>query len=86
LGFGSPGDYLILDTDYENYAALFGCEEENGGPTAAVLTREDHPDSLFVDLALEAFKRLGVDLDLIKPIPHENCLYEPADVEPCGPF
>ena len=23
LGFGSPGDYLILDTDYENYAALF---------------------------------------------------------------
>ena len=48
LGFGSPGDYLILDTDYENYAALFGCEEENGGPTAAVLTREDHPDSLFV--------------------------------------
>ena len=48
MGFGSPGDYLILDTDYENYAALFGCEEENGGPTAAVLTREDHPDSLFV--------------------------------------
>ena len=45
------------------------------------------PNLIFqVDLALEAFKRLGVDLDLIKPIPHENCLYEPADIEPCGPF
>ena len=45
------------------------------------------PNLIFqVDLALEAFNRLGVDLDLIKPIPHENCLYEPADIEPCGPF
>ena len=40
-------DYLILDTDYENYAAVLGCEE-TFGPTAAVLTREDHPNSLFV--------------------------------------
>ena len=42
-----PGDYLILDTDYENYAVHFGCKE-NFGLTAATLTREDHPDSLFV--------------------------------------
>ena len=48
MGFGSPGEYLILDTDYENYAVFFSCEEENNGPDAAVLTREDHPDSLFV--------------------------------------
>ena len=40
-------DYLILDTDYENFAAVLGCEEDFG-PTAVVLTREDHPNSLFV--------------------------------------
>ena len=36
----------------------------------------------WVDLALEAHKRLGVDLDLIKPIPHEDCLYEPDNIKP----
>ena len=40
-------DYLVLDTDYENYAAVLGCEK-SFGPTAAVLTREEHPDSLYV--------------------------------------
>ena len=42
-----PGDYLILDTDYENYSAIFGCNERNG-ITAGILTRESHPDSLIV--------------------------------------
>jgi hypothetical protein len=38
-----------------------------------------------VDLALEAYKRLGVDLDLIHGISHENCIYDP-EMEKCGPF
>ena len=41
---------------------------------------------LQVDLALEAFKRLGVDLDLIHSKPQENCIYDPAEIEKCGPF
>ena len=42
-----PGDYLILDTDYENYSAIFGCGERNG-LVAGILTRESHPDPLIV--------------------------------------
>ena len=42
-----PGDYLVLDTDYENYSAIFGCNERNG-ISAGILTRESHPDSLIV--------------------------------------
>ena len=42
-----PGDYLILDTDYENYSAIFGCSERFG-LSAGILTRENHPDSLYV--------------------------------------
>ena len=41
------GDYLVLDTDYENYAAVFSCSERQG-LTAGVLTRENHPDPLIV--------------------------------------
>ena len=42
-----PGDYLVLDTDYENYSAIFGCDERFG-LSAVILTRENHPDSLYV--------------------------------------
>ena len=42
-----PGDYLILDTDYENYSAIFGCDERFG-LSANILTRENNPDSLIV--------------------------------------
>ena len=42
-----PGNYLILDTDYENYSAIFDCDERKG-ITAGILTRESHPDSLIV--------------------------------------
>ena len=42
-----PGNYLILDTDYENYSAIFDCDETKG-ITAGILTRESHPDSLIV--------------------------------------
>ena len=58
-----PGDYLILDTDYENYAVHFGCKE-NFDLTAVTLTREDHPDSLFVS-NIKKEKILKGSLDLI---------------------
>ena len=48
-----PGDYLILDTDYENYSAIFGCNERFG-LSAGILTRESHPDSLIVSFNLFA--------------------------------
>ena len=41
-----PGDYWVLDTDYENFACVYSCRERNGvvsSVLAGILTREPFP-------------------------------------------
>lgn len=39
---GTPGEYLLLDTDYASFAAVYSCTEK--GLAQTLLTRSNTPD------------------------------------------
>ena len=51
--FGNPGDYWILDTDFESYTAVYSCADTPLGTRfelAWILTREQNPSDETVNM------------------------------------
>ena len=52
---GPPGHYNVLETDYENFAAVYSCSQYGDNPpslTASILTRVKNADPLYVSKSL----------------------------------
>ena len=50
---GPPGEYNVIDTDYENFAAIYSCSQRGDNPpslTAGIITRVENPDPLYVSI------------------------------------
>ena len=79
-----PGDYLILDTDYVNFASVYTCESFEipvlGMVTielAWILVRD--PTNVTDDIMAQAFAAYtnqGLDTVGFMPVSQENCTYE----------
>lgn len=78
--------YIILDTDYDNWAAGYSCSTDDDLPLefAWVITREPHPSDIHIEAGLNAFRSQGINLEEFEPMPHKNCTYDPPDVIPCN--
>ncbi|KAK4286861.1 hypothetical protein Pmani_040049, partial [Petrolisthes manimaculis] len=65
-----PAEYHILDTDYENYSAVYNCFETANDTHLEygwLLSRTQHLDQTYVDLALDVFASNGIDITLFEP-------------------
>jgi apolipoprotein D and lipocalin family protein len=56
--FSPPADYRVMDTDYENYALVYACNNVFLAKVDFVwiLTREQHPKQEYIDQALATLK------------------------------
>ena len=54
--YGNPGDYWILDTDFETFSAVYNCNDGPSGDTrfelAYILTRDIYPSDETVFMSL----------------------------------
>ena len=59
----TPSNYWILDTDYDNWAAVYFCYNvtEGAREEAWLLTRDTAPDQAVIDRALQEFDAIGFD-------------------------
>ena len=48
FGVGKPGDYWVLDTDYDNFSVVYSCSEIFGQITQAIITRTNNPTDAIV--------------------------------------
>jgi len=83
----TPGDYWILDTDYENYTAIYSCDRRVGDQLELfkwILTRSTKPSPEVVEMGLEAYRRNGIPIDDFITIPQEGCQYENPDQPSCS--
>ncbi|XP_046653698.1 apolipoprotein D-like [Daphnia pulicaria] len=78
---GRPdGDYLVLDTDYTNYASVYSCGLAGAFVLeyAWLLGREQTMTQEVMDVALSKFTQFGVDVSKFKPTAQgESCVYFP---------
>ena len=84
---GTSANYLVLETDYVNYSAVFSCYSVLDlfhFEFAWVLVRDVNVDAEIVAKAKEAFTRNGLDISTIEVCEHNNCVYDPPDVSPCN--
>ena len=49
--FGNPGDYWILDTDYESFSSVYSCNDDTRIEHASILTREIYPSDETVNMS-----------------------------------
>lgn len=84
---GTSANYLVLETDYENYSAVFSCYNILGlvhFEFAWVLVRDINVAPEIVAKAKDAFIRNGLDISAMEVCDHNNCVYDPSDVAPCN--
>ncbi|XP_057376531.1 apolipoprotein D-like [Daphnia carinata] len=78
---GRPdGDYLVLDTDYTNYASVYSCDVAGAFVLeyAWLLGREQTMTQEIMDVALSKFTQFGVDVSEFQPTTQgETCVYYP---------
>jgi len=85
----APGDYEILDTDYDSYACVWSCYPLPLGfshnELGYILTREQEFSQDIVDICLAKFKEQKLDImadGLITFYSGSNCSYEVTVPEP----
>lgn len=63
--YAPPGDYRVLDTDYDNYAIVYSCDTFYVAKTEYiwVLTRAQFPDDQIIYNALQTLKQKVPDYD-----------------------
>jgi len=79
-----PGEYLILDTDYINFASVYNCASFTipgvgmvTSEMAWILVRDPtNVTDATMTQALAAFTDQGLDTDGFMPLSQENCTYE----------
>ena len=79
-----PGEYLILDTDYINFASVYNCASFDipgvgmvTSEMAWILVRDPANVSVItIKQALAAFTDQGLDTQGFMPVSQENCTYE----------
>merc|ERR1711872_104770 len=75
-----PGDYQVLDTDYENYAAVYSCKSSLGlfkFETTYLLQRSQSRNETAINEARAVYERNGVSTDnFIQYSSGPNCKYE----------
>ena len=49
--YGNPGDYWILDTDYESFSSVYSCNDDTRIEHASILTREIYPSDETVNMS-----------------------------------
>ena len=88
--FSPPGDYWVLDTDYDNFASVYACTDVLGITKiefAWILVRD--VDSISYDSinrALNAFKTQNLSTEYFQPVAQVGCTYEnPSGADPCTP-
>lgn len=86
--FPWKGDYWVLDTDYDNYASIYTCQDNFGLfkiQLAWILARD--PRNITEESmkrGLEAFKRHKISVENFEKLKHEGCSYgDPSGAEPC---
>jgi len=88
-----PGDYLLLDTDYDNFASVWSCatfsipgmDKELIEKNAWILVRD--PANVAPEImvkAYQAFTNQGLDVSGFMAVSQEGCTYEdPEGAAPC---
>ena len=79
-----PGEYLILDTDYINFASVYNCASFTipglgmvTSELAWILVRDpNNVTNATMNQAFAAFTDQGLDTDGFMPLSQENCTYE----------
>ncbi|KAK7073569.1 hypothetical protein SK128_002428, partial [Halocaridina rubra] len=61
-----PGEYHVLDTDYEKFSCVYSCEQEGELRIqfAWLLSRTMVMDDETLNYAMEVFSRNGIDISL----------------------
>ena len=87
--FAPPGDYWLIDTDYQNFASVYACTDVFGIVKiefAWILVR--NPNSVSFETmanALDAFKAQNITTANFLPVMNDGCTYEdPSGAEPCA--
>ncbi|XP_059079065.1 apolipoprotein D-like [Tigriopus californicus] len=80
------GNYWLIDTDYENWASVYSCDEILGNKFEYgwVLTRESAPSEAIVQASLDAFVAQGITLDDFVDNPQDGCTYENPSGSSCA--
>ena len=77
---GPDGGYLVLDTDYVNYSAVYECSSVGAFTFeyAWILTKSNTPSAATIQAAQAAFARNGVDYTTFEITPQsDTCNYQP---------
>jgi len=84
-----PGDYEVLETDYESYACVWSCFSDPLGLTHTeigyILTREQEYNQETVDICLNLYKEQGLDAMLegfVTFYSGADCSYEVPSPDP----
>ena len=88
--FSPPGDYWVLDTDYDNFASVYACTDVLGIVKiefAWILVRDvDNISYNSINRALNAFKNQNLSTEYFQPVSQKGCTYEnPSGADPCVP-
>merc|ERR1712038_101245 len=86
--FAPSGDYWLLDTDYENYASVYACQDILGlikFEFAWILVRDpSNVSAEMMNKALDAYKKNNIETETFEPIKQTDCTYvDPSGAEPC---
>lgn len=70
-----PTTYGIVNTDYENYAALWGCDTYLLGSiqNVNIITRERVANEDYIKNAKESLEKFDVDLSLLRTVDQSHC-------------
>ncbi len=75
-----PGDYWVLDTDFESFTTVYACSDYAGSiktEYAWVMTREMNPPQEAVDKGIAALENNGIFLDQLEQAMHPaDCVYD----------
>ncbi|CAK1601707.1 unnamed protein product [Parnassius mnemosyne] len=74
-----PAPYWVIDTDYDNYAVVWGCIEFGNvihGRNAWILTRQRNPPASVLKKAYEAIKDNRIDQSHFLKTDQTNCIIE----------
>merc|ERR1711963_47235 len=86
--FSPPGDYWLLDTDYENFASVYACTDILGITKiefAWILVGDPNNVSYAaINSALNAYKSQNLTTEFFEPVSQKGCTYEnPSGADPC---
>ncbi|XP_066941270.1 crustacyanin-C1 subunit-like [Macrobrachium rosenbergii] len=64
-----PAPLVILDSDYENFACLYSCQDFGGkyyGDFGFLYSRTPKMDPTYVKICQDTFKKIGIDINTFK--------------------